>query len=230
MFFSISTQAANATNSISWLGPPLLAAALTQFIAILLWLAKEWRTDQEARSKTAVEKEKFLRALYAEIDFNTADMEVFLEFSASVGETKDKIRDDPNFIPHITDSRHMEIYKTQISLLHHAGDDYIADVVLFYGVMEKIRAEVNGVYLASYKTISADGRASVIDDIVEYSVECAELGQSILREMEQTYPVYRLKRKKRKAPEKISSADLEQKMQAFVLDLDRARSAHGRDS
>ncbi|OWV78066.1 hypothetical protein ATY75_29080 [Rhizobium sp. N122] len=211
----------------SWLGPPLVAAALTVSATILLWLAKEWRSDLDERKKRAEEKEKFVRALYAEVDFNTHDMEAFIELSASLGEVTRKIKEKDDFIPHITDQRHKDVYKSQIGLLHHAGDDYIADVVTFYGVMEKIGTEIQGVYLSSYKTISPEGRVSVIDDIVKFAFECAGIGQSILAEMERSYPEYKLKRRKRRAAEVQSDADLRTRMTDLESDLNRARSTHG---
>jgi len=215
------------STTSAWLGPPLLAAALTVGVTTMLWIAKEWRSEMEERRKRADEKEKFIRALYAEVDFNTHDMESFILLSASLGEVTRKIRENPDFIPHITDQRHKDVYKSQINLLHHAGDDYIADVVTFYGVMEKIGTEIQGVYLPSYRTISPDGRASVIDDIVEFAFECAAIGQSILAEMERSYPAYKLRRKKRKTPAKMTDADLRERMRILALDLDRAWSTHG---
>ncbi|OAP38664.1 hypothetical protein ATC00_12230 [Sinorhizobium americanum] len=193
---------------------------------MFLWIAKEWRTVDDDKKKRRDEKEKYIRALFAEIDYNTRDMEKFIELSASVGEVIMKIKENKDFIPHITDSRHKEIYKSQIGLLHHAGDEYIADVVTFYGIMERIGTEIQGVYLPSFGVISENGRASVIDDIVDYAFECAQIGQSILLQMERTYPEYRLQRKKRKAPDRQSDADLQRRVVIFNLDLDRARTAH----
>ena len=217
-----------ATDAVNTLGPPLLAAVLTAGVTTLLWLAKEWRSDQYERRTRAEEKEKFIRALYAEIDFNTHDMEIFLTTSASFADVKAKIRKYKRFIPHITDQRHKEVYKSQIGLLHHAGDEYIGDVVTFYGVMDRIGTEIQGVYLSSYQTISAEGRASIIDDIVDYVFECARIGQSILSEMERTYPLYKLRRRQRDTPIVSTDARLRERLLDLHSDLDRARSAHGR--
>lgn len=172
------------------------------------------------------EREKFIRALYAEIDFNTRDMEEFLSNSAGIPQVTEKLRSDSKFLPHITDSRHKEIYKSQIGLIHHTGDDYIGDVVTFYGIMDRISSEVAGVYLPSYPIISGEGRASVINDLFNHALECSTLGGDILSQMEGAYPSYRLRRKTRKAPDNMSGADLADRVKKFTLDLDRARTTH----
>lgn len=44
--------------------------------------------------------------LFAEVDFNTTDMECFLLRSAALPRIRQAVPEDPKLIPHITDARH----------------------------------------------------------------------------------------------------------------------------
>ncbi len=194
---------------------------------IVVWIASKIFDYFDSRSKSNKEKEKFIRTLYAEIDLNTRDMEEFLRTSADISAVSAAIRSNRDFIPHITDSRSKDVYESKIELIHFAGNDYIADVIEFYGAMDRITREIEGIYLPSYKVISDEGRVACIEDIVAFTDACAVIGVSLLRDMEETYPYLHLKRKNKKATHaSASAADLEQRRIKLDLDLDRARSNH----
>ncbi len=211
-------------------GNPYLAASITGCVAVLLWLATRIAEYFLERSRNSKEKEKFLRALYAEIDFNTRDMEEFVENPIPINAVIDKVRSQSDFIPHVTDARHTEIYRSNIERISHAGDFYIADVIYFYGLLERIKGQIDGVYLPSYTKISANGRANVINRIYDDSFTCAGTGRAILRTMEESYPNFKFRRKMRTATENVSIAELSKRCVQFELDLDRVRSAHRRSS
>ncbi|OCP01756.1 MULTISPECIES: hypothetical protein [unclassified Ensifer] len=211
-------------------GASYLAAAITAAVTVLLWVASRAVEFYLQHRKLNDDKEKFIRALYAEIDFNTSDMEEFIQNPVSLATVIAKIKSDQSFIPHVTDSRHTEIYKSNIELINYAGDGYISDVVYFYGLLERIKGQIDGVYLPSYVKISGQGRANVLNRIYDDCYLSADAGRAILREMEISYPSYKFVRKKRKAPNNMSDAELKAKYDDFALDLDRVRATHAKTS
>jgi hypothetical protein len=207
-------------------GESYLAAAITASVAVILWIASRIVEMVIDRNKLIKEKEKFVRALFAEIDFNTSDMEEFVANPIPLNAVVHKVKTVEGFIPHITDARHTEIYKSNISVINFAGDAYIREVVYFYGLLERIKGQIDGVYLPSFIKISGQGRANVINRIYDDSFSCAEAGRDILWQMTAEYPSYRLERKKRLAPDDKSDANLKNRMEKFTLDLDRIRATH----
>ena len=122
-------------------------------VTILLWILSRvwdiWR-DWDKRKK---QQAAYIRALFAEIDFNTADMSRFLS-SAPPLSAFEKLFKDPGFIPHITDARHTDVYRTSMSELSVLSDDLIGDIVRFYGDLEKVRNQIAGLLLPSFAVIS----------------------------------------------------------------------------
>lgn len=203
------------------------AALLTIAATIALWfLTRFYEIYREARqARTA--KEKYLKALYAEIDFNTRDMEDFLRDSSAIERIREKLEQDPNFVPHVTDARHKEIYMKNIDRIHFVGDRFIANVVYFYGLQDKIKSQIDGVNMASFKTISWQGRANVIAAIFATCRTCEETGREILGEMEDYYPGLGLHRKTRKSSNAaVADVVLKERYDKLASDLDRIRSTH----
>jgi hypothetical protein len=169
---------------------------ITAAVTIALWIGSRLVEYMSARNTRARERIRYLTALYAEIDFNTHDMEEFVEES-DISHIAQRLRDGLSKTPHITDSRHTQIYRGEIGLVHHVGAGHISSVVNFYGIMEKIKAQIDGTQLASYGSISPAGRAVVVTRIYEACSNCASVGRSLLEEMERSYPSLRLKRRSR---------------------------------
>lgn len=204
-----------------------VAAVVTAAVALLVWfLTRLWEMI-EKRITASKSKRRAITALYAEIDFNTRDFEIFLANPADFDPVIAKVREQLDFIPHITDARHTEIYKSIVSQIGDIGHRHIGDIVYFYGLFEKLQNQVEGIYLPSFVKISANGRESVIREIVETADQCAQVGRRILDEMEMDYPQYRLERTER-LPSTIISSDTERAARLGQLksDLDRINANH----
>lgn len=172
------------------------------------------RREAEAASKNAL-----IKSLYAEIDFNTKDMEVFLEKSWQKEAVQEKVRIDSSFVPHITDARHVIIYKSKISDLRHMEGQHISLIVYYYGLIDKISATISGIYQPSYSQISADGRAQVIENLFRDCRIIRDIGAKILRNMESEYSQLSLCREARDETREPTTKELSQRLRQLEVDL-----------
>lgn len=151
-------------------------------VTILLWILSRvwdiWR-DWDKRKK---QRAAYIRALFAEIDFNTADMSRFLG-SAPALSVFEKLFENPHFIPHITDARHTDVYRTSMAELSVLSDDLIGDIVRFYGDLEKVRNQISGLLLPSFVVISTKGKVGTIGNIYRTCQDSEKLGVRILADM-----------------------------------------------
>lgn len=173
-------------------------------------------------------RKAYLRALFAEIDFNTHDLEIFVRQTPDMEMMRRRLA-EPAFIPHITDARHTEIYRNQITLLHALDDDLIREVVTFYGTLEKIRVIIDGLLQPSYKSISEVGQYNVIENLYATCDACSGQGAEILRQMTRRYTQLDLVRHKRGEFEAGTwRRPMDERLKTLSSDLDRIRSAHGK--
>ena len=86
-----------------------------------------------------MKQDNLVRAIYAEIDFNTTDMEIFLMKSPSLPVLRKAMVERDNLINHITDARHAWFYSSRISEMYVISDDLMSQIVQFYGLLEKIK-------------------------------------------------------------------------------------------
>lgn len=168
-------------------------------VAVVLWVAsrgfdyfQEYRRNRRIRSN-------LVRSLFAEVDYNTQDLENFLINSPDLNVFREKLS-DPQFVPHITDARHTEIYRENVSLLHNIRDVFIQELIAFYGDLEKIRAQIDGVRMPSYKSISIDGQVRVIRRLYSRCHDCMECGEQLVEKMRNAYPELKLQRSNDKPP------------------------------
>lgn len=203
--------------------PALVAAA----VAIFLWIITRVYEIWNESAKGSKQAQANIRALYAEIDFNTRDMELFLSGPSSMNAIIKRVTEDQAFIPHVTDAQHTEIYRTRIPSIHQMGDDVVGRIVYFYGLLGKIESQVNGIYLPSYPTISARGRASVIRRLFSKCEECRLVGLDVLRRLEESHPQLHLSRETRlEVPPLATTEELAVRLRKLGSDLDRVRSNH----
>ncbi|MEL7163866.1 MAG: hypothetical protein AAGL96_00220 [Pseudomonadota bacterium] len=172
----------------------LIVSGISAAVAIGLWVAKEFIQAWLRREDGKKRRDNLVRALYAEVDFNTRDMEIFLSKSPSKDTLKDTMTANPSLVPHITDARHTEIYRSKIAELHGVKDRTLSNMVHFYGMLEKIKMQIEGVNYPSYKTLSVDGRMNGVMVIVRTAHVARRLGQDLLSDMEQDYPKLALTR------------------------------------
>ncbi len=195
--------------------PAIIAAT----VGVFLWLATRAYEIYVDRARKASQATADIRALYAEIDFNTRDMELFLNGPSPLDRIIRKLSDDPNFTPHVTDARHTEIYRTRVRDIHTIGEGLIGRIVYFYGLMEKIKSQIDGLHLPSYRTISAEGRGNVIKNIYRTCEECQSVGELLLADMAARHPSLGLARVLR-----ANDDDLPSRLAALSSNLDRVRS------
>ncbi|WP_295312017.1 hypothetical protein [Roseobacter sp.] len=172
----------------------LMRAILAFAAAVAVWVIREiylgWKATRDARAK----RNNLVRALYAEIDFNTRDMEWFLSKSPGEPQLRDKMTANPSLVPHITDARHTEIYRTRLAELHGVTDPILSRMVHFYGMLEKIKVQIDGVNYPSYQTLSVEGRLNGVMVIVRTSRMAHRYGSELLSQMEQDFPALSLSR------------------------------------
>ncbi len=187
----------------------LIIAFLGPSLAFLVWIGQRFFEDRRKQRDSEREKNNLIRALYAEIDFNTSDMEVFLDQSPPTRKLRRAIKANRNLIPHVTDARHTAYYNNLIADLWVISDHLMAKIVLFYGQLEKIRVQVEGLNYPSFQTLSDDGRFFAVDVIRRSSLDALMSGRELLADLEYEYPHLGLHRHVR--PEHESLEDLKQR-------------------
>ena len=171
---------------------------ITAVVSISLWVATQVFQLLRDLNRRRIEKNNLVRALYAEIDFNTKDLYIFAENSATLKDLEQKLREDTKLVPHITDAHHTLIYKSNITNLHYISDTIITHLVLYYGLLEKIKEQIDGLNQNSFQTVSANGRYITIKRILDNVKECEGVGDNILLLFTKSYRKLNLTRQHRK--------------------------------
>ncbi|SFU05273.1 hypothetical protein [Sedimentitalea nanhaiensis] len=149
-------------------------ALLAPTIGFAIWFAKRLLDDRRAEQRRRQAQDNLMRALFAEIDFNTRDMEIFLEKSPSRADLRKALFADRNLVPHITDARHTEIYRNRIRDVHEISDDVLQQAVEFYGLLEKIRVQIEAINYPSFRTLSDEGRLNAVE-VIRHTAEDARI-------------------------------------------------------
>ncbi|OED48703.1 hypothetical protein AB838_09270 [Rhodobacteraceae bacterium (ex Bugula neritina AB1)] len=184
-------------SEISGIETKLLIAIVGPTLAFFLWFGKRLYDERKNKRQAEKDKQNLIRALYAEIDFNTRDMEIFLEKSIPQEDLRKILQDKPALIPHITDARHTQIYQARITEVHNIADGALHSLVEFYALLEKIRVQVDGVNLPSYKTLTTDGRVNAVEVIRRTAEKSRARGVELLGIFERDYEELGLARRHR---------------------------------
>ena len=139
-----------------------------------------------------MKQDNLVRAIYAEIDSNTRDMEICLTKSPSLSALRQAMAERDDLILHITDARHTWIYSSRISEMHVISDDLMSQIVQFYGLLEKIKMQVDVLNVKSYGTLSSAGWFEVVVLIRNTAKEACLCWKELLREIEHAYTKLRL--------------------------------------
>lgn len=169
-------------------------AVWTFAAAFGLWLLKEVVEAWRSHRRGVKQQNNLVRALYAEIDFNTCDMEIFLEKSPDEQALREALTANPRLVPHITDARHTEIYRNRINELHSMSDETLAGMVHFYGMLEKIAAKIEAVNYPSFQLVSIEGRIFAVMGIVRSAILARRFGNDLLEKMAKEHTKLNLKR------------------------------------
>ena len=129
----------------------------------------------------------FIRALFAEIEFNTDELRVFTAQRRPKADLEAFFAGGADRRPHITDARHTIIYQRNIDLISFVDDGLVRKIVAFYGDLEKLKAQVDGLQLASFTSISAAGRVNTVAQIYETVERGANRGAAICALMRRRY-------------------------------------------
>lgn len=199
-------------------------AFLAPTVGFAVWFVKRLLDERREACAVVRARDNLVRALFAEIDFNTRDMEIFLDKSRSLAAISDAIRENPELIPHITDARHTIIYRSRIPDLHEVSDTILAEMIVFYGLLEKIREQILAIQRPSFGTISAEGRISAIHFIHDTALDAKHSGLALLDGLSREYAQLRLARSERRSQDSLSS--LSSRMMQLELRLKTARSAN----
>jgi hypothetical protein len=201
--------------------------------SVLLWFgSRAWELWLEQRRLRA-DTDAFIRAIFAEIDFNTWDMTRFLKATVPLERLRELL-EQRAFIPHITDARHTEVYRSRIKELHAvvgkgpSDDRLVGDIVRFYGELEKVTQQIEGLNRLSFRTISVAGKVGTIGTIYRTCETCEFLGKVILAQMEVRFAHLRLQRSDSAlAADGEDLQGLKHRLEKLQSDLDRVNQALG---
>jgi len=130
-------------------------------LGIGIWNIQRFMEDRKNAHAKVLKKDNLVRAIYAEIDFNTTDLEIFLTKSPSLPLWCKAMAERDDLIRHITDARHTWFNSSLISDVHVISDDLMSQIVQFYGLFEKIKIQVEGLNAKIYSRLSLWGRLKV---------------------------------------------------------------------
>ena len=196
---------------------------ITAILGFGIWNIQRFIEDRRNAHAKVLKQDNLVRAIYAEIDFNTTDMEIFLTKSPSLPVLRKAMSEREDLIPHITDARHTWFYSSRISEMHVISDDLMSQIVQFYGLLEKIKMQVEGLNAQSYSTLSASGRFKVVVLIRNTAEEAWLCGKDLLRGLECAYHDLGLARYQR--PELVDMTKLRERMVALETRIETAKTA-----
>jgi len=173
-------------------------ALITAATAVGLWLLTRWIEFGANYVRSRKERTNLIRSLFAEVDFNTKDLDFFVQNSADISAIEARLNQSEKYLPHITDAHHTIIYASSIPKLHYLDDTLASRLVLFYGLLEKIKAQIDGINLSSFVATSAAGKITVVKRVIVNVTECEAEGSKILDAFSTAYPKLKLTRHFRK--------------------------------
>ncbi|MDD9911364.1 MAG: hypothetical protein OXR62_16980 [Ahrensia sp.] len=197
-------------------------------VTVCLWVAS--RAFELVRSswQTHQKKKSYIRALFAEIDFNLVDLKRFVAVAPNAERLTQSLSDNKT-IPHLTDARHTDIYKSNLDLLYHLDDDLISSIVGFYGTLEKMNAMITGVLQPSYLTISTQGRVNVVLRLQTFAAETSLAGDSILEKLDTGFPNLNLQKSRKSKAGPATPLSFDDRRSALEQDLREFKARFRRD-
>ncbi|KAB7616066.1 hypothetical protein F9L33_04710 [Amylibacter sp. SFDW26] len=169
-------------------------AIITASASLFIWVATQWVRMLRNHYQRLAERRNLVHALFSEIDFNTKDLLFFVEKSVTLKQLETEFDKNPALIPHITDAHHTLIYTYNIDKLHYIDDHLITRLVVFYGLLEKIKEQIDGLNRPSYASISARGKYITLTSLLDNAAEAEKIGCSILKEFQDKYQKLNLTR------------------------------------
>ena len=103
------------------------------------------------------------------------------------------------------------------------SDDLMSQIVRFYGLLKKIKMQVEGLNAKSYSTLSPAGRFKVVVLIRNTAEEAWLCGKDLFRGLEHAYRELELARYQR--PELVEIGTLRTRMKALEMRIEAAKTA-----
>ena len=181
--------------------PRTLAAFIAASVAIVLWVLTRLAEALFACQQERAARHGLVRALFAEIDYNARDLEIFIAESPSKEEIRDALDRKPDLVPHVTDARHMAFYRSRTLDLVRLDNGrltgesgLIPRIVHVYGLLGNIEARVEGISADSFRTISLDGKVRVMVGLKDAAEEAHVASINVMAAMQRVYPRLHLAR------------------------------------
>ncbi|MDV4178018.1 hypothetical protein R1521_05795 [Rhizobium brockwellii] len=163
--------------------------------AIIIWLLSKIYDLINGRFAEKNEREKFLIALFAEIDFNMQDLKE-AQGDYNHDQLKALIGKQPHkSTPYMMFTYHDQIFSDNLKLIHHVGQSYVGDVVAFYGFLRNVAAQVDTMFERGYANQKLDNKVRILSEILQDVERALEVGGSILNTMEEKYGDLKLRRR-----------------------------------
>lgn len=138
-------------------------------------------------------RRNLIRALYAEIDFNTRDLTRFVN-ETDINYVIKRLREDPDRIPLITDARHTLFYTSRLPEMQFVSNRVIGRIVHFYGRLERLRVQIESIGAEAYMTLDVDARIAVVQRVFKTANTCKNAGEGLMKAMENDYTGLHLER------------------------------------
>ena len=115
------------------------------------------------------------------------------------------------------------VLQSRISEMHVISDNLMSQIVQFYGLLEKIKMQVEGLNAKSYSTLSAAGRFKAVILIRNTAEEAWLCRKDLPRGLEHAYREWELARYQR--PELVEIGTLHTRMKALETRIEAAKTA-----
>lgn len=168
-------------------------AILAGVVAIFLFLLGKLYEIARDYFRLRRLRRNLVRALYAEIDFNTRDLTRFVE-ETDIDYVVRRLREKPDRIPLITDARHTLFYTSRLPEMQFVSNRVIGRIVHFYGRLERLRVQIESIGNEAYMSQDVEARIAVVQRVFKTATTCKNAGEGLMNAMEKDYTGLHLER------------------------------------
>ncbi|MEO0343577.1 MAG: hypothetical protein AAF198_09070 [Pseudomonadota bacterium] len=156
----------------------LVLFVLTQVINLITQVSTFYR-----------ERKNLVQALYAEVDFNTNELDEFLQSFIDLDGLKTRLEKGTTKIPHIADARHTIVYSDNVSRLGILKPTIIARLIEFYGLMNGIKEHIDSLNRPSFELLKPKFKYSMVAHIKDQCEKAMSKGLDLKVKMRMTYKI-----------------------------------------
>jgi hypothetical protein len=162
-----------------------IVAALVAFTVFILTRVFEiffrWSDQRAARKRAVV-------GLFTEVKYNVTSIETFLNGNPYPGLIQSSIRENENFRPLMIVDETTQFYDAIVASLPDIEPECLIRLSEFYSTIRKLQAIRGAFESAAFPTISANGRASTVDELWGACRQAEKAGSQAKYELELAYP------------------------------------------